>query len=158
MEMCDVLDAGGAVTGKIVARGTVLPAGEYYLAVQVWIRNEAGHYLIQQRAPHMSSPGMWATTAGYVVAGEASMAGAVREVAEELGLRLLPDHFSHFDRLTMKTQIEDVWIAQVATGALGTPTLGSEVSAWKWASKSEIYQMISRGEFFPYSYFDQLPA
>lgn len=158
MEICDVLDEHGMRTGRTAVRGTILARGEYYLAVQVWIRNEAGEYLIQRRAAHLASgAGMWATTAGYVLAGESSIAGGVREVYEELGLQLSPAQLRLFDRLTMERQIEDVWIAEVPKQALGMPQLGSEVSDWQWASKDTLRQMISEGRFFAYSYFDLLP-
>jgi 8-oxo-dGTP pyrophosphatase MutT (NUDIX family) len=158
MEICDLYDASGTCTGKTAARGTTLQPGEYYLVVQVWIRNEAGEYLIQQRALDLvSSPGMWATTAGYVHTGEESMFGAVREVEEELGITLLPPCLSRFARLTMENRLEHIWLAEVTRESLGVPMLGDEVAAWKWASKPEIRQMIKLGQFFAYSYFDMLP-
>lgn len=158
MEMCDVHDQSGVRTGRIVARGTVLEQGEYYLAVQVWIRDQGGEYLVQQRALHLASgPGVWATTAGYVLAGEDSISGAIREVNEELGLQLFPAQMRHFKRLITQHRIEDVWIADVAKETLGLPQLGAEVNAWGWASKSALQQMISTGEFFGYSYFELLP-
>ncbi len=158
MEINDVLDEFGNHTGRTAARGTTLEPGEYYLAVQVWIRNEAGAYLIQQRAlNHRSAPGIWATTAGRVLAGEQSVYGALREVEEELGLQLSPGQLTKFMRLKMPTQIEDVWLAEVLSTEMDTPQPGPEVNACKWASKQEIYQMIERGEFFKYSYFDSLP-
>jgi 8-oxo-dGTP pyrophosphatase MutT (NUDIX family) len=158
MEWCDIYDQRGALTGRAVARGTELPQGEYYHTVQVWIRNERGEYLAQQRAPHLlSAPGMWATTAGYVLAGEESIGGALREVDEELGLQLSLDCLKRFDRLFMGHLMQDIWIALVSRDTVGNPTPGPEVSAWKWATKAEIAQMIEHGEFFAYSYFKMLP-
>lgn len=155
MEICDIFDGSGTPTGKKVQRGTVLSEGEYYLAVQVWIKNQTGNYLIQQRAWHLASgPGMWATTAGYVLSGEESRAGAIREVKEELGLCLPPECLSKFARLAVGNLMQDIWLAQSHEGQ---PVLGSEVCNWKWASKHDIKTMITRGEFFAYSYFDQLP-
>jgi 8-oxo-dGTP diphosphatase len=157
MEMCDVHDESGTHTGRIVARGTDLPQGQYYLVVQVWIRNESGEYLIQQRAPHLiSGPGIWATTAGYVLAGEESISGAIREVNEELGLQLSPVHFTLYDRHILENRIEDVWFADVSSDVIGAPNLGPEVSDWKWVSKSELGQMVSTGDFFAYSYIDRI--
>jgi 8-oxo-dGTP diphosphatase len=158
MEICDVFTEAGTRTGHTASRGTELRGGEYYLVVQVWIRNEAGAYLIQQRALHLvSGPGMWATTAGYVLAGEESLAAAVREVYEELGIYLSTAHLSRFERLIMNGLIQDIWLADVVENSLGAVTLGSEVIDWKWASKSEIKHMIGQGSFFAYSYFDTLP-
>lgn len=158
MEMCDVYDQSGARTGRVVVRGMALGSGEYYLAVQVWIRDQTGEYLVQQRALHLASgAGVWATTAGYVVAGEDSISGAIREVNEELGLHLSPAQMQLFMRLITPNRIEDVWIADVAQQTLGLPQLGEEVNAWRWASKHALRQMISAGEFFGYSYFESLP-
>ncbi len=158
-ELCDVFDDMGVSTGQTVVRGTTLRAGEYYLVVQVWIRNAFGQYLIQQRAPHLlSGAGMWATTAGQVLAGETSLAGAVREVQEELGLTLPPALCQRFDRLKMGDLMQDIWLVEIGDLALGEPKLGIEVTAWQWASKHQIAQMIQQGQFFAYSYFARLPA
>jgi 8-oxo-dGTP pyrophosphatase MutT (NUDIX family) len=156
--MLDVLHETGTRTGRTVVRGTELPPGEYHLVVHVWIRNEAGEYLIQQRALHLvSGPGMWATTVGYVLAGEESIAGAIRETIEELGIPLSPAQFKRHERLKWEKLIEDIWFVEVSRDGVGTPLLGPEVAAWKWASKHELREMISRGTFFRYSYFDALP-
>ena len=154
MEICDVLDETGNRTGRKVARGTRLARGEYYSVVHVWIRNEAGEYLVQKRAPHLASdPGIWATTVGYVMADEDSISGAIREVSEELGIQLPPERLRRLARHKMDNRIEDLWLAEVSTIAIGAPALGSEVSDWKWASMAELAKMVSRGDFFPYSYF-----
>ncbi len=158
MEMNDVFDETGRRTGRIVPRGTKLPPNEYYLAVQVWIRNEVGQYLVQQRSfQHVSSPGVWATTAGYVLAGEESVAGAIREVREELGLQLDFALLSQFAQLKTDHRIEHIWLAEVSRQSIGEPILGPEVAAWKWASKAELTQLIRQGDFFGYSYFATLP-
>jgi 8-oxo-dGTP pyrophosphatase MutT (NUDIX family) len=158
MELCDVFDEAGARTGKTATRGTELRPGEYYLVVQVWIRNESGKYLIQKRAPHLvSGPGMWATTAGQILAGEESIRGALREVNEELGIQLSPTAFRQFARLFLGNLMQDIWLAEDSRDSIGTPVLGSEVTDWQWASKHEIGQMIRSGHFFAYNYFDQLP-
>jgi 8-oxo-dGTP pyrophosphatase MutT (NUDIX family) len=157
METCDVLDETGNRTGRTVTRGTKLAQGEYYSVVHVWIKNEAGEYLVQQRASYLDSdPGIWATTVGYVLAGEDSLSGAIREVSEELGIQLWPEHLRRLARHKMDNRIEDLWLAEVTLTAIGVPTLGSEVSDWKWASKAELEKMISRGDFFAYSYFGNI--
>jgi len=158
MEICDLYDETGKRTGKTAPRGTKLAAGEYYLVVQVWIRNESGEYLVQRRALHLAvAPGVWATTAGAVQAGEESISGAIRETMEELGIALTPEQLRLFERLNMKTQLEDVWIATISQDSTDHLALGSEVAAWKWATKHQLQQSINAGDFFAYSYFDALP-
>ena len=158
MEMCDVHDESGSRTGRIVARGTELRQGEYYLVVHVWIRNEVGEYLVQQRAPNvLVYPGVWAATAGQVRAGEESIAAAIRETMEEVGVQLSPANLRRFDRLKIENRFEDLWLAEVSRSEIGTPTMGPEVSAWRWASTADLREAIKRGDFYAYSYFDSLP-
>src|SRR5260221_4806945 len=109
MELCDLVDELGARTGRTAARGTALAPGEYYLVVHVWIQDEAGDYLVQQRAhDRATDPGVWATTAGYVQAGEDSLAAAVRETHEELRLQLQPTQFRWLKRHALDDRVEDV--------------------------------------------------
>jgi len=159
VEICDIVDELGNHTGRVTTRGTELARGEYYPVVHVWIRDELGNYLIQQRAFHLaSSPGIWAVTVGYILSGEDSISGAIREAEEELGIQLLPSHLKRVDRHTMENRIEDVWLANILRISMGTPILGPEVANWKWVSTVELKQMVSRDDFFRYSYFDNLLA
>ena len=157
MEKCDVVNEFGARTGRVVTRGTQLGPGEYYLVVHVWIRDEQGHYLIQQRAPHLlSGPNVWATTVGYVLAGEESIRGAIREVQEELGLELSPTQMQRVDQLIFENRVEDIWLVDVVQSLLGAPVLGPEVSDLKWVSRGALGHMVTQKTFFAYSYIDEI--
>jgi 8-oxo-dGTP pyrophosphatase MutT (NUDIX family) len=157
MESCDVVDEFGVRTGRVVTRGTELAAGEFYPVVHVWIRDENGNFLIQQRALHLASgPGVWATTVGYVQAREDSLTAAIREVEEELGIRLSPAQFRRFRRQAMENRVEDIWLVEGLNDTLGALLLGIEVADCKWVSRMELEQMRVRGEFFRYSYLDDL--
>ena len=157
METCDIVDELGNRKGRVVTRGTDLAPGEFYPVVHVWIRDELNNYLIQQRAFHLASgPGLWAVTVGYIVAGEDSISAAIREVEEELGIHLLSSHLKQIDRHTLENRVEHIWLADISRNAIGTPIVGSEVAAWKWVCKIELEQMVSRNDFFRYSYFDDI--
>lgn len=153
MELCDLYTAAGTPTGRTVARGTALAPGEYHLVVHVWIRDETGASLIQQRAlDRPTDPGVWAVTAGYAQAGEDSLAAARRETHEELGLALIPAQLRRWQRLPRADRLQDLWLAEVSRAALGP-----EVMAYAWATQPDLRQRIGQGTFFGYSYFDQLP-
>ncbi len=125
----------------------------------MWLRDEQGMYLIQQRALHLASgPGIWATTVGYVQAGEDSLSAAIRETQEELGLVITAHDLRFFQRVTTGTLIQDVWLVMIPDEPHPTVTIGLEVAAVKWVTKREIEEMIRRQEFFHYSYFAELPA
>jgi len=153
MELCDVVDRYGNRTGRIVERGTKLSSEEFYSVVHVWIRDENNNYLIQQRARHLASgPGVWCTTVGYIISGEESMDGAIREVNEELGIQILPAHLKRIDRHALDNRVEDIWMAEVPRNLVEAPVLGDEVDDYKWTSRDELEKLVNRGEVFRYSY------
>ena len=159
VEFCDVVDASGNRTGRIVVRDTELGPGEFYPVVHVWIRDEAGNYLIQQRAwDREYHPGAWATTGGYMQAGEDSLPAVLREVREELGIQLSPADLKRLASVQIADLIVDLWLAQVTRQSIGAPVPGPEVADWRWASKAEIDARVRTGGFLAYSYFDNLPA
>ena len=154
----EIYTAAGQPTGRTILRGTPLAPADYLLVVHVWIRDETGHYLIQQRAlDRPANPGVWAVTAGHVQAGEDSLTAAQRETHEELGLTLPPAALRSWQRLRHAHRLEDLWLATVTRAGLDAPALGPEVSAYQWATKPTLARLIAAGGFFPYSYFDQLP-
>ena len=153
MELCAVVDRFGESTGRVVERGAVLSPNEFYLVVHVWIRDENNNYLGQKRALHLeSSPGVWCTTAGYIMSGEESINGAIREVNEELGIRLISTHLQRIDRHVLDNRVEDVWMAEVIRDEIGTPVPGEEVADYKWLSRNELEEWTNQGQFFRYSY------
>ncbi len=91
-EMLDLLDEGGRIVGR-VRRGDVHgnPALRHR-AVHIFVVNPAGDYYLQKRSRlKRVAPGLWDTSVGgHVPAGESYEEGALRELAEELGI-LLPD-------------------------------------------------------------------
>jgi len=68
--------------------------GRRHAAVAVTLvagEDDAACFLLTRRAPRLSShAGQWALPGGRVEAGESAIAGALRELAEELGLRAEP--------------------------------------------------------------------
>lgn len=56
MELVDIYDAQGRPTGKVQDREAPLAAGEYLLAVGVWIVDGEGNILLTQRSPEQLVP------------------------------------------------------------------------------------------------------
>lgn len=92
VELWDVLDKSGTVTGRVHERGKPMNKGEYHLEVHVWIENDKGEYLISLRSSNKTSPNMWECTGGNAVAGDDSLTTALKEVKEELGIVLEPQN------------------------------------------------------------------
>ena len=97
MDNFDVLDGKGNPTGKIKRREDVHRDGDWHRGVHVWIINSNNELLIQKRSENCDScSGLWdISSAGHVLAGDNSISTAIREVQEELGLKLERDNFEY---------------------------------------------------------------
>lgn len=87
-EMFDILDKNGNVTGETAPRSYVHSHGLYHRTVHIWIIRE-GKLLLQRRSHNKDSfpDRLDISSAGHIDAGEEPLAGAVRELYEELGIR-----------------------------------------------------------------------
>jgi isopentenyl-diphosphate delta-isomerase type 1 len=90
MEYFDVLDESGNSTGITKPRTEVHKDGDWHRAVHIWILNDKNELLLQKRSPNKDScPNMWdISSAGHVSAGQTSIEAAVREIEEELGIKI----------------------------------------------------------------------
>lgn len=153
MEKWDLYTSERVKTGRTHIRGEEVPEGCFHLVVHVWLRNSKGQYLISQRsADRPTFPLMWETNGGSVLAGEDSLAGAVREVREEMGIDLPPEQ----GRLVF-SRVRD-WVDGVRFGDIvdvwefpyeGQARLDraeGEVCDTRWAGLEEIAEMLESGE------------
>lgn len=111
----------------------------FLLVVAAAIRDREGRLLLQQALPHKRHAGQWEFPGGKVESEEIPRVALCREIAEELGLRLLPE------------ALEPAGFAEEAP-ADGRPALvlflyscgtwsgvpeGREGQAWGWFSLAE---------------------
>lgn len=97
-EPLEVYDAAGNPTGIAKSRAAVHRDGDWHVAFFCWIVTTSGHVLLQKRAATKDVwPGRYdASAAGHVRFGE-GLAGALREIEEELGVT--PPAISELDYL-----------------------------------------------------------
>lgn len=89
MELLDVLDEEGNLTGNKEDKDIIHEKGLWHREVCVLIRNRKGEYLIQKRAAtKKQAPNKWGMTAGHVDAGEDFEEAMIREIREELGIEV----------------------------------------------------------------------
>jgi isopentenyl-diphosphate delta-isomerase type 1 len=91
IEMIDVVDEDGVPTGHAEPRTLIHRRGDWHRTVHIWIENNRGEVLFQKRSPSKESfPGAWdVSAAGHIESGETSVAAAIKEVREELGIDVL---------------------------------------------------------------------
>ena len=94
-ELLDVLDVRGRPTGEVVWKSEAHRRGLFHRCFHCWVASEdaGGPYLLVQRraAAKDTWPGcLDVTAAGHLQSGEESMRGGLRELEEEVGLRVEP--------------------------------------------------------------------
>ena len=89
MEYLDVVDENNNLTGKTEERNIIHEKGIWHREVAVWIMNEQGEILLQKRAStKKQEPNKWAICAGHIDAGETVENAILREIEEELGIKV----------------------------------------------------------------------
>lgn len=161
MEKWDLYDRNGQRTENVMNRGDEIPYGFYHLVVHIWVVDGQGKYLIQKRAAGVSwKPGIWAATGGSVTTGETPLNAAIREVSEEVGLRVLPRQMRLLHRMRRTNSFCYVYRVKIQQAAEEFVLQPEEVERVKWASQQEIEAMRKQGTFYDYgdAYFNLLWA
>lgn len=157
MELWDVRDWQGSLKGYTAVRGDELAPGDHHLVVFIILRTKDRNYLISQRAASKPGGGKWECVGGSVTAGEDSLTGALREVGEELGLKLLPGDLELLERQTFKDQYPFLIDVYRYTGPIDMSQLTlqeEEVADAKLITEEEMKRLIIEGPFFNQGFFN----
>lgn len=150
-EMWDLYNIKREKTGKILPCGTPVPKGLYHLVVSAWIINSKGQYLLSQRHPQKRYPFCWECTGGSVLAGEDSLNGAIREVAEELGIILCSceAEIVYHTRREETQDFYDVWLFHVDIDISKIKMQKTEVISIQWVNRDTLINMEHSGKLHP---------
>jgi isopentenyldiphosphate isomerase len=110
-ELLDILDESGLPTGEVVPKGEAHRLGLWHRCFHCWIcgSGPGGSYLLLQRraATKDTWPGyLDVTAAGHPASGEETVDG-LREVEEELGLRIEPERLVPLGTRRVEQEIPD---------------------------------------------------
>jgi isopentenyl-diphosphate delta-isomerase len=96
-ELLDVINTEGKVTSQC-SKSVVHEKGLWHKTVQIVIYNSKNEILIQKRSKNKHPyPGLWdIKVAGHCMAGESIEQAAIRELQEEVGLKLTPINLKIF--------------------------------------------------------------
>ena len=97
MELLDIYDDNGKVTGRTIVRGdkkAVLSEHEHIALAVVFIENSNGEYLIQKTSKEKG--GEFSSTGGHVTVGETPTSSIRREIEEELGISVEGDKIEEY--------------------------------------------------------------
>lgn len=155
-ELWDVYDVNRHRTGRTHRRGDALPAGDYHLVVDIWIRNRAGEYLLTKRSPNKGFPNMWEMTGGSALAGDDSLTAAMREVREETGLLLRRETGRLIWQYTRSDSHKDVWLFEEEFDLDSVVLQEGETCDKRAATRREIEGLMADGKFVPVPYWHRL--
>jgi 8-oxo-dGTP pyrophosphatase MutT (NUDIX family) len=156
MEIWDLYTKNGEKTGQTIERGKTLPENTFHLVVHFWIKNSAGHFLLQKRSEKASSQQhLWANTGGSALSGETSWQALARETREEIGYKIPLKEVKRIRRYIENDSLIDVYLLEKDV-LPNECEIGEEVAAIKYASQNEIEQMRENGQFWELAddYFD----
>lgn len=158
MELIDVLDENGCLTGKVLPRDEVHKQGLWHRSIVVAIVNEHNQILLQQRSANKEkNANMWdISVAGHISAGQDSLSAAAREINEEvsvlLGYRTEIKDFRYMYCFRKEQKLSDDFIERqfydffiLRTSGLDDKTMyfqKEEVQAVKFVDLADLQHMI----------------
>jgi len=112
IEKLDVFDENGNLTGEVKDRRLIHHDGDWHKAVHIWIINDKDQILLQRRVAWKdSNPNMLdISSAGHVIAGDSSLSAAIRELQEELGLKIKPEDLQFVKRIKKQSKYTPTFI------------------------------------------------
>ena len=112
-ELFDLYDNERKPLGRVHQRGVPLPKDLYHVVVSVWTINEREEILLTLRSPDkLLKPNLWESTSGFVMAGEASIDAALRELQEETGIVATPDEISLLGTTHKAASFVDIFVVR----------------------------------------------
>ena len=153
MEYIDVLDEKGNLTGKIETREEIHKKGYWHRAINVFIINKNNQLLVQKRAANKKKhPNLWDySCAGHLSAGDSSVLGAMREIEEELGVKVDEKNMKLIDCLLksycpkpgfFENEFQDIYLCQEEIKMEKITLQLEEVSDVKYIDFEEYKQQI----------------
>jgi len=123
-----------------------LNTGEYHIVVNVWIINNQNKILLTQRHPNKEFPLKWECTQGSLFAGEDSLTGALREVEEEIGIKIKEENCKLLYTRKREMDFKDTYLIIQNINIEETKLQETEVINIKTVSKKELLDMLDNNE------------
>lgn len=157
-ELIDALDAQGNPTGEKKTKEQIFADGDWRRVIHVWIVNSKGELLTQQRVKKGIFDHLWDTSVGGgVSAGEKPISSAVREVGEELGLKVRAEELELLgewplpkmipERQQMTNEFSSTYLLRRDVELSQLNPEPKEVAAVKWRSLQEVEGLISGPDY-----------
>ena len=147
MELLDVYDDLGNVTGRTVVRGdksVKLNEHEHIAVAIIFIENDKGEFLIQKTSKEKG--GYYSSTGGHIDSGETPLNTIKREVLEELGVNIDKDNIVEYGTILHDKTIIFLYYIKKNIDINKVKLQKEEVDYVKYMSKNEINKLIKNNE------------
>ncbi len=151
-EIWDIYNENMEKTGKNCIRGAYeLKENEYHLVVHIWIMSKQGKILLTQRSESkQTDPLKWECTGGSVLKDEEPIYAALRETAEEIGIKLEKEELKLIKQVRRDKNFQDFLFAYYVIKDEDIINkikfIDGEVKDKKWVTKKEFEEMYHKGE------------
>ncbi len=146
-ELWDLVDEDRRPLRIKHVRGKKLPHDTYHLVVFVWTVSFDGRFLITKRSPNKPWGEFWENTGGSVLAGESREQGAVRELYEETGVKIVTQDLILIHEERSRSAFEDTFLTFVDKSKQTIRLQANETIDHKWISYQELMKMFDEGHF-----------
>lgn len=158
MEFLDILDANGQPTGIVKSRDEAHRDGDWHKTVHIAIFNSKNELLLQKRAPAKESyANLWdISVAGHVEAGADATTAALRELSEELGLKIDPKNLQYLFTVKEsallnngtfhKNEFHDIFLLRMDLEIADIKLQKEEVAEIKFFNLQELEKSITKNQ------------
>lgn len=147
MELLDIYDDNGKVTGRTIVRGdkkAVLSEHEHIALAVVFIENSNGEYLIQKTSKEKG--GEFSSTGGHVTVGETPTSSIRREIEEELGISVEGDKIEEYGFMNYDMPLRYIFYLKKDIDIKDVKVQKEEVDYVEYMSVDEINKLIEEGK------------
>ena len=147
MELLDVYDDKGNLTGKKVERGEkvkTLKGNEHIAVGVIFIENSKGEFLIQKTSKEKG--GEYSSTGGHIDSGETPLESIKREVKEELGINIDNDEVEELGFILYDRPLRFLFYIKKDIDIKDVRVQKEEVDYVKYMSIKEIFKLIENKE------------
>ncbi|MBP5679324.1 MAG: NUDIX domain-containing protein [Bacilli bacterium] len=147
-EYFDVLDCNRKSLDYKKERGEKLLDHEYNMGAEDFIICD-NKILMTQRSPEKSHPGMWEVPGGCSQAGEESFDTLVREMSEEVGVKVDSSNTRYIGTKLYKKQFVDIYETVTSIDIHDIKVQEEEVSEVRFVGKEEFEELVSQEKVVP---------
>jgi len=156
-EYIDIVSKKGISTGKSAIKSEIHSKGHCHNTVHIWFYTTEGEILLQQRAASkVICPLLWdVSVAGHIEAGETIIAGAIREIQEEIGLTVSESDlkkigvfkcFQSYPNGIIDNEFHHTFIAELSVQVFDLVPQEDEVEALKLISMYDFHDLLDHSE------------